>query len=219
MSLSRFSHPCLQHICRKVCILVYINYQTCRILDVSVYFPEHFLTFFSQEFWQLNRKTQKKQQQQTWQTEQTCISALPWDISSCWISSRTASSSYSFMTLNICLEEQKVDLHLVTQVKWFELAQRLGWLITPRDRPLPCHQGLTARAASGPLTARPSTPPPSPPGQLWRPRSRCAADSLPSADIFPAASTGCFWVCPHSAAKDAKKQRSATCLQQATILL
>lgn len=30
---------------------------------------------------------------------------LPWDLSSCWISSRKASSSYSFMTLNICLEQ------------------------------------------------------------------------------------------------------------------
>lgn len=33
--------------------------------------------------------------------------ALPCDMSSCWISSSTASSSYSFMTLNICSEEEE----------------------------------------------------------------------------------------------------------------
>lgn len=32
---------------------------------------------------------------------------LPWDMSSCWISSSTASSSYSFITLSIFIEAKK----------------------------------------------------------------------------------------------------------------
>lgn len=135
-----------------------------------------------------------------------CSHALPWNVSSCSISSSTDSS---FMTLDICPEGNRADsqcssiflkLHVKTYFEHLWQAD-LSKLQTERDRPLSGPVAPTERAVPGPLTAGRSTPPPSPPGRWWRPRS-FSSGCLRSGGISPAAWTGCFLACRHSATED-----------------
>lgn len=80
-------------ICRSISTLLALSRSSDGMTDVSFFWKNYLYWYLKSWIWK-EIKTG------------LFISYKPWAMSSCWISSSTASSSFSFMTLNICKGKQ-----------------------------------------------------------------------------------------------------------------